>query len=203
MALLDALQPGKMFGRLRLTSASFRRGERYRVQAICACGTSYEGDSFNVLSGNSQSCGCLFKEQLIARVKTHGESGSLIYGRWATMRTRCNNPANEHWHRYGGRGIKVCKRWESFENFKADMGDPPFPEAQLERKKNNKGYCPSNVVWATNKENSLNKERSLRYRYKGKERPLLEIAEMTGIKYMTLYHRLKTYNWPPEKAFNT
>jgi hypothetical protein len=64
------------------------------------------------------------------------------------MRARCNNPRTHAYDRYGGRGIKTCQRWNSFEKFLADMGEPPEGHT-LDRINNDRGYEPGNVRWAT------------------------------------------------------
>ena len=80
------------------------------------------------------------------------------YNVWRTMKARCNNPNNRKYHRYGGRGIKVCSRWEeSFENFISDMGERPSPKHSIDRKDNDKGYNPENCEWAVNKIQARNK----------------------------------------------
>jgi hypothetical protein len=74
------------------------------------------------------------------------------------MRNRCNNPNNKEWWNYGGRGIKVCQRWQdSYENFLADMGRRPSLSHSIERQDNNKGYEPGNCRWATPKEQGANR----------------------------------------------
>lgn len=80
---------------------------------------------------------------------THGRSRTWIYYVYHDMLRRCNTPHRQSWGRYGGRGIKVCKEWLTFEGFYADMGDPPNTrEFTLERKNLNRGYSKSNCVWA-------------------------------------------------------
>ena len=80
---------------------------------------------------------------------THGMSNTQIYRSWTQMIQRCENPNNIGFKYYGGRGIKVCKRWHTFENFFADMGEPPVGKS-LDRWPNNDGnYEPENCRWAT------------------------------------------------------
>jgi hypothetical protein len=74
------------------------------------------------------------------------------------MRTRCNNPNQPRWHRYGGRGIQVCARWDDFRNFLADMGDCPAG-LTIERVNNDGNYEPGNCVWATYHTQRLNSTR--------------------------------------------
>jgi hypothetical protein len=75
---------------------------------------------------------------------------------WRGMRKRCNSPQDPAYPRYGGRGIKVCERWSSFENFLEDMGPRP-PGTGIERIDNDKGYEPGNCKWATMAEQNKNK----------------------------------------------
>lgn len=79
------------------------------------------------------------------------------YQAWASMRQRCLNPKSQRFHDYGGRGITVCKEWESFEQFYADMGPRPSSDHSIDRIDNDSGYSPVNCKWSTRSEQQKNK----------------------------------------------
>lgn len=90
---------------------------------------------------------------------THGYSKTPLYAVWKTMRARCSNPNNKSWENYGGRGIKVCDRWQSsYENFLADVGERP-PGLTLDRIDPDGDYEPGNVRWATWHVQRINRRR--------------------------------------------
>lgn len=132
----------------------------------CDCGNTINVPINSLTSGNTRSCGCLFKEKSRESIKkainiTHGltKRGMKItkeYRAWGSMNNRCSNPRHKQFDNYGGRGIKVCERWKSFEVFLADMGTSN-PGTTLERIDNNLGYCKDNCKWATITEQNRNK----------------------------------------------
>lgn len=89
-----------------------------------------------------------------------------LYGSWKSLRQRCLCPTCKDYPRYGGRGIKVCDRWnnpngdsvwEGFINFVNDMGYKPQENSQIDRINNDGNYCPVNCRWASPKQNSNNR----------------------------------------------
>jgi hypothetical protein len=131
--------------------------------------------------------------------KRHGKSRTRIHNIWATMIARCTNPTSDEFERYGGRGIAVCERWEIFENFLADMGEPPSGMT-LERKNNDLSYSPANCVWASRKAQARNRRSNHKLVAFGRCQCLAEWAEEFNIGQGCLWKRLFLYKWPAEEA---
>lgn len=124
--------------------------------------------------------------------RTHGMHGTLVYKRWLLMKSRCLNPHNKEWARYGGRGITFCPEWLKFEEFFAYMGHPPTVQHWLDRIDSNRNYEPGNVRWATIQEQASNKRSTRHLTYKGETMTMKQWAARLGINYATLFSRLKT-----------
>jgi hypothetical protein len=152
---------GQRFGRLTVVAEhGWDRGQRMLYwRCLCDCGGETIASHKNLRSGNTKSCGCLRIEMGKAKTLRHGASRrgdrKKVYGVWATMRARCRYPSQQSYHLYGARGITVCERWQLFDNFYADMGDPP-PGYSLDRIDPDGNYEPSNCRWATSKEQRAN-----------------------------------------------
>jgi len=132
---------------------------------------------------------------------THGQSYSSEYRIWHNMRTRCRNPKSPNFHRYGGRGISVCARWNRFANFFEDMGPRPSSEHSLDRYPNNDGnYEPGNCRWATRDEQNRNKLGNRYVEFCGRRMIVSDWARELGIGPVCLSDRLNR-GWSVEKAF--
>lgn len=128
----------------------------------------------------------------------HGRSNTPIYNLYRAMRSRCENPNSDAYADYGGRGITVCERWLSFENFYSDMGDRP-DGFSIDRIDNSKGYSPDNCRWADRKTQARNKRGLRMITAFGKTMPMCEWSDKSGIKLSTIWARLKK-GMPPEEA---
>lgn len=130
----------------------------------------------------------------------HGVCKIPGHNSWCGMIQRCTNPKNPKWHRYGGRGIKVCDRWLKFENFYEDMGEKP-KGLSIDRINNDGDYCPENCRWATPKEQARNKSTSRNITFNGRTQTLEAWSEEIGISSRALECRLFRLGWEVEKAF--
>lgn len=179
---------GRVFGRLRVVARITERSP-HKWRCMCECGQVADVRASMLMEGRTRSCGCLRREMRTKANTTHGMTGTPTFISWQEMHTRCSNPSRDFWHRYGGRGITVCKRWNSFEAFYADMGPRP-PGTSLERKDGNKGYSKSNCCWATQKEQCLNRSTTRWIEFNGKRRNLTQWAEHLGYSFSGLQRRL-------------
>jgi hypothetical protein len=111
------------------------------------------------------------------------------YRIWCAMRERCNSKNHVEYPRYGGRGVLICDRWNSFENFLADMGERPSAEHSIDRIDVNGNYEPTNCRWASKSEQARNKRTSVLMTLNGETRHRLEWAERLNLSVNTIKRR--------------
>jgi hypothetical protein len=115
---------------------------------------------------------------------------------------RCTNPNHASFKNYGGRGIQVCERWRTFDNFKSDMG--PRPESgMLDRENNDGNYEPNNCRWATRKEQNSNRRNCIYVDCDGERVTLKEYCRRKGLRYRPIVKRIQDRNWPIDVALST
>lgn len=151
---------GQKFGRWTVQSrAGLTPNKISTWNCICECGKIKVVRSDLLRRGLSESCGCLARQLSSERNGKHCCSyvKTVEYMAWCSMRQRCNNPTGRDYPDYGGRGIKVCSRWDHFILFLHDMGLRPSPEHSLDRINNDGNYEPSNCRWATKSEQMSNR----------------------------------------------
>lgn len=121
--------------------------------------------------------------------KAHGMAGTRTYATWGAIVQRCTN-ANDHAYKdYGGRGVKVCDRWQKFDNFYADMGERPSNNHSIDRINVNGDYEPSNCRWATTSEQQRNKRTNVKVTWRGETWVLADLCRHLGI-YSTHVYRV-------------
>jgi len=175
---------GQKYGTLTvLCPVRYRDKKRYMFWLVqCDCG--------NYLMRRSDH----LKEKRVYRcnVCLPLRSDHPIYNSWKSLRQRCNDKNGASYARYGGRGIKVCKRWDSWNNFRDDMY-PTFKKGlSLDRIDNNKGYSPENCRWATQEEQHNNTRKNRYITYKGVKKSVAQWSRATGIKPITILNRLNS-----------
>lgn len=151
---------GHRFGKLLvLVFAGTNNHHQSAWLCKCDCGNRRTILGRSLRTGNTKSCGCLLAVGSGEGHVKHGHSRrgkhTPEYNSWRAMNKRCSNPNTPGYKNWGGRGIKVCKRWLKFENFLADMGPRPA-FTSIERRNNDGDYKPSNCYWATRKEQRAN-----------------------------------------------
>lgn len=130
----------------------------------------------------------------------HARDGQVspTWRSWQSMMNRCERPHQPQYADYGAKGVRVCERWKTFDNFLADMGHRPSGKT-LDRIDNAKGYEPGNVRWATTKEQGSNRACVDNITYQGRTQNPEDWARELGLKPQTIRSRIAR-GWPLERV---
>lgn len=191
---------GRRFGRLMVVrrAANNKNGDP-AWHCVCDCGTEKVVSGSASRQGHTRSCSCLRRE-LNSTLRPpvhekHGQAGAGAatkeYRAWQSMKARCYTESTRAFHRYGGRGIRVCDRWrDDFVAFFADLGPCP-PGRSLDRVDNDGDYEPGNVRWASCAVQARNRSNNHFIEYAGEKLTLTDWARRLGVSDSTLWYRLK------------
>jgi hypothetical protein len=194
---------GRRFGRLIAIKRVERVNGFNKFRCKCDCGNETIVWGPSLSNGCTKSCGCLHLETAAAQGRAmyqHGMCYSAEYRTWHYMKMRCLNSTYSDFAAYGGRGITICSQWlNSFETFYNDVGPRPSSNHSIDRIDVNGNYEPGNVRWATPLEQGRNKRNTRMLEINGESKTIGEWAEITGIRYQTIWNRLK-YGWSSRDA---
>lgn len=178
---------GQRFGRL----AVIRYLQGCGWLCRCDCGTEKAVLSGSLRRGGATSCGCFRREKMRSERTRHGHATTPTYLAWSHMKSRCENRNNKDYADYGGRGIRVCDRWQDFANFLADMGEKPSASHSIDRYPDNDGnYEPGNCRWATVLQQANNKRNNRILEFNGRRQTVPEWARELGFAASAIHGRL-------------
>lgn len=195
---------GSTFDKWTVIALTNRRTKDGRQLLVCQCICGVVKDVGAKDLQGKKSKGCLRCRPSSRLRHGHARVGkeSPTHFSWRAMLDRCENPKSPSWQWYGAKGIVVCERWHSFDNFLVDMGERPGKAYTLERKNGQRVYCAENCCWATAKEQGRNRSSNLLLTYNTQTLPLVVWAEITGIGAACIRNRLR-YGWTEEEALST
>lgn len=180
---------GQRFGLLTVLSRAPSAGGYAMWNCRCTCGAEIIVGGNRLRQGRKNRCAS--KVHKVQRTMSLTLEYRSEYQSWGSMRDRCTNPAHKNYKNYGGRGITICDRWNSFQNFMLDMGRKPDPKFTIEREDVNGNYEPKNCRWISRADQGRNKRNSVFVIYKGKRMLLIDLVEELGLSRGVVYGRLK------------
>ena len=178
-----------------------KRGEAV-WRCKCDCGNITQVTGYKIRSGHTTSCGCVRRNRLGNKNRTHGMSETRLYTTWLGMKARCNRPTEQNYYLYGGRGISVCDEWEkSFESFKDWALENGYTDKlTIDRKDTNGNYCPENCKWSTVYEQANNKRNNHFIDAFGLHLTVAQWSRRSGIGVATILRRVNFLGWSGQDA---
>ena len=188
------------FGLLTVIEYSHTRNRAPYWLCECRCGMRKAILGANLVSGKTQSCGCLQRKRTADSTRTHGKSKTRLYRIWKGMKRRCNNRNVKAYPQYGGRGIKICSEWNDFEAFEKWALENGYAEnLTIERKDCDGIYEPDNCEWITLSDQGKNTSRIHYIEYEGETLSLAEWSAKLGGNPNLVTTRLQR-GWSEEDA---
>lgn len=193
---------GQVFGRLTVLDRDLFVNGKTRWLCSCECGKQVSVIGQLLRNGRTKSCGCLRSDRAVETASKHGgyvgRKPTRTMRIWKNMIQRTCNPNCPMYARYGGAGIGVCKSWQTFEGFMADMGEAP-DGLTLERIDNSKGYEPNNCKWTTYAEQNRNKSSTKKLTLNGRTQIAADWAAELGLTDSQIYKRIRR-GWSDEEV---
>lgn len=191
---------GQRFGRLLVLTFCGRLNKHSMFRCVCDCGNMTIVTSNNLRRNHTTSCGCFNDEKFRASTRTHGLRNHPLYMCWIGMRNRCYYKKHNRYQNYGGKGIEVCDEW--VDNFKAfyiwGMKNGWKRGLSIDRKENDKHYCPENCKFSTIPEQNRNRTTNIHITVNGITRVMKDWATIYGISQTTIKKRIKNGLSPSE-----
>lgn len=194
---------GMQFGRL----TAIRRVENDKHghaqwECLCECGNTAIVLKSSLTSGKTKSCGCYYKDTRKTSAATHNQSKTRLFRVWANMHQRCENPNNKDWKYYGGKDVKVCEEWTTFEGFsKWALNNGYREDLTIDRISVDEGYSPNNCRWTSMKVQMNNTTRNHYITMNGETKSVAEWGRERKIPYSTLMYRL-SHGWTNERVLD-
>jgi len=183
---------GETFGSLTVIGPCRDERGRLRWECRCACGGSAKVFGANLRTGNTTTCGCL------RAAHPEGLSKTRLYTIWCGMIGRCKDAQQPN---YGGRGIRVCAEWSSFERFHEWASASGYADTlSIDRIDNDGNYEPRNCRWVTAAAQAQNTSRTVRVRVDGQIVSLAEASRMLSLNYSRLQRRMRNSGLGFEEA---
>lgn len=201
---------GRRFGRLTVLKMvpKVLGQKQTKWECLCDCGKSVIVFGGNLVRGNSNSCGCLGRENLLKAVTFHGLTGHPLHNTWRGMIKRCADLSDMD---YGGRGVRVCEEWVgdfmSFYNWAVVNGWQKGLQLDKDIKAKALGaepllYSPERCSFVTRKQNCRTRRNSRIITCRGMTMTLSEFAEMVGERVDLISYRMR-HGWSEEDAIFT
>lgn len=202
---------GQRFGRLvAVEPVSKARDGQYIWRCRCDCGRTKDVILGDLKFGSVQSCGCFASESRSRILKewhkrnphnhaTHGKSNTRLFTIWTQMRARCRDNRRKD---YNGRGITVCKEWDSsFEAFRDWAFNNGYSDdLSIDRIDNNGNYEPENCRWADRITQCNNRRSSRMVTYQGRTQTLAQWCRELDLSYNAISLRINQRGWSEEEA---
>ena len=196
---------GNRYGILTVQRFAYIKDNKSYWECLCDCGKIAFVPGNNLKSGNTKSCGCLRHRK---KTNAYARDNPRLHSIWAAMKARCYNKSVQNYFRYGGRGIKVCDEWLSFDQFykwaisSGYKEDAPFSECSIDRIDNNGDYSPENCRWVDYKTQAANTRRNRKITINGVTKNATDWEREYGLPYKTISNRTRR-GWTEEEAVLT